>query len=812
VDTCTKNACSDDIKKKSQDFPSGLLFLFGEWYTTKRRNPLPFFMLHTKNKKKFSFVSIFFIVVSLTIASSFFVVENTFAADPAPAAAPATTATPAAQGDPAVSSKTPNVDAAGLAGAANEEVVGDGIFQNVFKLLLYSLGVFLAKLIIVAATVFAWATKPEYISGPTGLLNLEVVYELWKFIRDFFNLTFIFLLLFSAFGTVFQVSKFNLKKNFLAIIFAAVAINFSFPITRLVIDAGNVPMYFFAKGIVGTNGGNALSDVPRALTTSSGLGDIIGGNGYSESSSIPDLLKFVVFNFIFMVTLFMLALMFVIRLITLVILLIFSPMGIAASIVPGLSSYGKKWWDNLLTNVFFGPAAMLMLVISLKFTLAIKDSAFVEGAGAEAAANSINAASQVSLVSQGVFFIPIILMFYAMQTGKKMGAVGASEVTKYGDKAVDWAKKQAMKPGKMAWGGVKKVGGAAAAPVTDRYKGAKAGLTDRFAKMPYVGSKALKERSEKREALAKGFTSGGMDGRKRALAELRDKQAREQEKKWKEEGKTKSDIIEKLEKGTEVEKLAAASFLANEKEAIKNPGVLATALAVATATGKKDLYDKILQGATEDALVLNPEQMDKIVNSEVAARVKKEFKAKPEKTAAENETARKEMEEEFTKDVEGGLSYKLKKEGKLKYFLDYKIDAEVERQVSVSNGSLTKADILNDTATMESIQDAVYAEKAGGSAKAIAKQKDLLKDINFQRYVNGKWSNSEKNTIAKFVMEDGDTKLVETVEAIQTKEDISGVTGGDKTASAPVVEQRSANKAARDARAQAFRENKPKSR
>lgn len=679
-------------------------------------------MLHTKNKKKFSFVSILFIVVSLTIGASFFVADTAFAQTAAtPTPAPTAQTAPAAQPAAAAASTdatsttiTPTAQsAAATAGAATGESTGDSMVAAAFKWLLYWLGTFLAHLIIVAATVFAWATKPEYISGPTGLLNLDVVYELWKFIRDFFNLTFIFLLLFSAFGTVFQISKFNLKKNFLAIIFAAVAINFSFPITRLVIDAGNVPMYFFAKGIVGQAGGNALSDVPRALFTSSGLGDIVGASGYSTSSEIPDLLKFVVFNFMFMITLFMLALMFVIRLITLVILLIFSPMGIAASIVPGLSSYGKKWWSNLFTNVFFGPAAMLMLVISLKFTLTISGSAFSQGAGTEAAANSASAAGQASLVSQGIFFIPIILMWMAMQTGKKMGAVGASEVTKYGDRAVAWGKRQAMKPGKMAWGGVKTVSGAAVAPVTDRYKGAKSGLTERLAKMPVVGSKARKNAAEEREARARGFAADGRAGMARENKKILYARAQEAVKKAEELNTNLSDIKKDLGGPDPVKSLAAAMLLSKSKGAFSGKDAaqdLQKALGVA-----KQMNDEALMGKFEEVAV---DAKQKFTATELVGLTKTVKQNKIDIVAKkEGRTLTNEEKENIEKDFERGLQGAYKKEGKLDVFLDYKIIEDGKDTANTSDrmamieklklDKLSAHDLVNNKAL---IQDATMRQ------------------------------------------------------------------------------------------------------
>ncbi|MGB4943433.1 MAG: hypothetical protein WBO92_05005, partial [Candidatus Moraniibacteriota bacterium] len=82
-----------------------------------------------------------------------------------------------------------------------------------------------------AAGLFVWVVDPANVSGPTGVLNFPAVYTLWQFIRDFFNLFFIFILLFSAFATIFQVDSFNIRTLFKNILLAALLINFSYPIT-----------------------------------------------------------------------------------------------------------------------------------------------------------------------------------------------------------------------------------------------------------------------------------------------------------------------------------------------------------------------------------------------------------------------------------------------------------------------------------------------------------------------------------------------------------------------------------------------------
>lgn len=521
-------------------------------------------------------------------------------------------------------------------GSGAVEFAGDAL-STVVNTVLYALLWVLTGLMQMAATLFAWATKPEYISGPTGFLNLDSVYSLWKFIRDFFNLFFIFLLLFSAFATVFQVEQFGLKKNFFKIILAAIAINFSFPLTRIIIDLGNVPMYFFADGIKsGTGAGNSLLDVPQAFFKSSGITDLV----FLPNQPIPDmntaqLLAAVIFTFIFTITLVALAFLFVLRLLKLIIILIFSPVGIAASLVPGLKKFGNTWWSELWKTVLFGPAAMLMIVIALRFTLEIRGSSLASGLSASAPAAS--SGSQASIISQGLFFIPVILMWMAMGVGSKFGLQGADVVMKKANSVAAWGKRQAMRPVNATGRGIKRTGKAVVSPVTTRWKGATAGLKKRAyegrifgdeikkATGGRLGYKAWKESGEDLEAKYKGFFDKGKRGVESERKKAENRRISAKMKEFKDDLLERSDLEKKLldSKGDETDKKAAALLLAETKEGIKTrPDVLAAALAL--FEGDPDRYDKVRTSTDDDVWGMSDDQYDRARLAGVRTNTKKE--------------------------------------------------------------------------------------------------------------------------------------------------------------------------------------------
>jgi len=286
------------------------------------------------------------------------------------------------------------------------------------------------------------------------------VYEMWKFIRDFFNLFFILVLLYVAFKIVFQIEH-DFKKTLLSIVLAALFINFSYPVSRVLIDVTNVPMYFFANQMASTNGGGT-SVFGQSLSASRIKGILIPGaeNGGSvvlldSKNTYGRFLIAIIFMFLFAVTLLVLAVMFVVRLVALVILVIFSPVGFAASIVPGLEQYSKMWWENFWKYAFFGPAAMLMLLVSVRFFSALGDEKTGIFKGVVAAANSNVSTDPTFFASMALFSVPIIMLWMAMGLAQTFSIAGASSVVGMGKKVSAWAGKAPFRAG---WAGAKFAG------------------------------------------------------------------------------------------------------------------------------------------------------------------------------------------------------------------------------------------------------------------------------------------------------------------------------------------------------------------
>jgi hypothetical protein len=269
-----------------------------------------------------------------------------------------------------------------------------------------------------------------------------VVWEMWKIVRDFMNLFFIFVLLMSAFYTIFQVDKYSYKNVLSKVIFGALFVNFSFPIARAIIDVGNVMMYSFITDIFGMTGGGLTG----GILGTAGLADILVPKGFDKTYELKFYLIAIVCLFMFVVSFLTLALMMLFRLVMLPILVMFSPIGFVAGAIPGMDGYAKQWWDKLIKNVFFGPIAVFMMMISVKFLNVWGSSNAVKAGFSQAAVSSSDASG--TLISGVVYMtIPVIFFWIAITSAESMSSQASGIANSFGSKFLKWAGGSALKFG-----------------------------------------------------------------------------------------------------------------------------------------------------------------------------------------------------------------------------------------------------------------------------------------------------------------------------------------------------------------------------
>ncbi len=528
------------------------------------------------------------------------------------------------------------------------------------KWILYAVLIVMQVIASAALVLFQFVIQPSNISGPGGLLNIQATLELWQFIRDFFNLFFILILLFSAFATIFQVEQYSLKKLFLSILLGALLVNFSFPITRFLVDMTNVPMYYFVNTLSpnGSVDGASKTALGEVLSASQLTKIIIPDDQKARDTSFKALLLGIVFMFIFAISVVVLSVMLFIRVIGLVLLLIFSPVGFAASFMPGLSKYSSQWWEKFWSYALFGPSAALMLLVAVKFMSAVKISGTMSAELQKTAVNIATDSSGAGIMTAMVMFLlPIILIWMAIGSANKFSIAGAGAVTGMGEKFAKWGGNQALRGGK--WVGYKNpiargVGGGVKKRLSNTWMG-------KFITSPSKSEAALKGYFSK----ATVRTGKGLAGAKTELQKLKWKEINEKAKENKENRVNRSALIAGLDptKNDEITRAANALSLAEAKE-IKSAEVLQQAMAA--AGDNLDLADKVLDGARSEAF----DGMNKDIYAAILASPALTKRDQDNKIVMVNGKPAVDAES----DVYKALNDKMKKEGKLDARIAYEID------------------------------------------------------------------------------------------------------------------------------------------
>ena len=298
--------------------------------------------------------------------------------------------------------------------------------------------------ITVFGTIFAWSGAIFDIGLNKFLLGFGDLYynhnvgvaveETWKIVRDLFNLTFIFGLVYIGFKMILDADDHHGRKMLINLIGAALLVNFSLFIIKFLIDISDITAAVIAKGF------STTTSISNAFINVINLGTILKLSG----EQIAALQTSGAFAYIFGIMIFLAVASFVfaaggilliIRFIVLNIYLVFSPIMFIGWVFPSFSHHSKKYMDGFLAQAFFAPAYLLMLYLSFKVLSTYADvqdvnygALFVDG---PVKANSAEMAIPF-------FILAMIFLVASLVVAKNMGAVGASTAVSIGD---SWRKK-----------------------------------------------------------------------------------------------------------------------------------------------------------------------------------------------------------------------------------------------------------------------------------------------------------------------------------------------------------------------------------
>ncbi|MDO8600783.1 MAG: hypothetical protein Q7R73_04265 [bacterium] len=128
-------------------------------------------------------------------------------------------------------------------------------------------------------------------------------------------------------------------------------------------------------------------------------------------------------------------LFFLIRIISLAMLLVFGPLAFLFMILPATQSHWNDWWNKLTQWSFFAPAFMFMLMLSLRASSELLDVTLTKTKTQFELYDTIGLGLQ--------FFMVTGLLIGSLMVANKMGIYGASTVTGWGRGATGYLKKHA---------------------------------------------------------------------------------------------------------------------------------------------------------------------------------------------------------------------------------------------------------------------------------------------------------------------------------------------------------------------------------
>lgn len=206
-------------------------------------------------------------------------------------------------------------------------------------------------------------------------INQGFINDAWTVMRDFSNMIFIFILLYTGVQTILGIGDW--RKTVLMVIVMALLINFSLFFTKVVIDAGNV----LAVGVYSSMG-TPKADEDRSFQVTGVVperdisGSLAGafapqkflkvtGDVMALDATIVFIIASIVSGYAAYVF-FKVALVFLGRLIAFWFLMIVSPFAFISIALPSKANKFQEWVDLLLAQAFVAPVFLFLIYIIMK--------------------------------------------------------------------------------------------------------------------------------------------------------------------------------------------------------------------------------------------------------------------------------------------------------------------------------------------------------------------------------------------------------------------------------------------------------------
>lgn len=281
----------------------------------------------------------------------------------------------------------------------------------------------------------------------------QIVNELWSVIRDLFNLALIFSLVYIGFRMILDAEDSSMKKALGNIIIAALLVNFSLYIAKLVVDIANFSAVQIYSHMIKPSGAQQLVIDGGVGDFSVGAGNLVAAsfmevllipswfsNGDIANSwtfAIAALIFLVFLGFIFLYAAFMM----LARFIAIVVMLIFSPLMFLGLVLPQFKGYSDTWRKLFVGYAFFAPVYVFFLYLTLYTLIQLRPGGVSNDKGYAGAFVDGGTFSQDMMGIFVFFFVGIGMLYASTKIAAKMASDGAVGIMNFGDK---WGKKLSL--------------------------------------------------------------------------------------------------------------------------------------------------------------------------------------------------------------------------------------------------------------------------------------------------------------------------------------------------------------------------------
>ncbi|MBU0612148.1 hypothetical protein KKB58_01855 [Patescibacteria group bacterium] len=336
-----------------------------------------------------------------------------------------------------------------------------------------NLGGCIASILYVFWEASAWVARLAgsfldffvYYSTNSDSYTSIFITKAWSIIRDIANIFFIIALLYIAIKTILSLNVTNNKKLIGAIVVVALLINFSMFFTEVIIDGSNILAKVFYNQIKSVNENGEALDPGAGGQKSISVGLVRGFNpqnivkvGAYNQKGGTSMFIFITIMLLFLTLytaymFFVVAILFIGRVISLWLAMIFSPLAFASYTVPfNIPGFGyKKWWEDLLKAAFLAPIFIFFLYVIALFSELTK--------GAFEYASTSSDLIQVIMKTLIPFSIIFILLMQAKKLAVDFSGDLGKALSKFGGMALGFAGGAVMGGAAMLGTGV--VGGVA---------------------------------------------------------------------------------------------------------------------------------------------------------------------------------------------------------------------------------------------------------------------------------------------------------------------------------------------------------------